>query len=67
MRKRSNAAAASERLRIVTRRDGQRLERYVDDPSATGRARRAAPRRDPLVEALFGAGPAKSQRHRGRR
>ena len=42
-------------LNVTVDRDGTRLHRLIDDVTYPVRASRAIARRDPMVEALFGA------------
>jgi hypothetical protein len=47
----------SELFYIVSKRDGVRVHRMIDDTHYATRTRQPAIRRDPLVAALFGAAP----------
>jgi hypothetical protein len=52
-------------LSITTKRDGARIHRLIDDTHYPTRNRKPEIRRDPMVEALFGAatvpkGPSES-------
>lgn len=44
-------------LSITTRRDGARVHRLIDDTYYVNRNKQPEIRRDPMVEALFGAPP----------
>lgn len=44
-------------LSITTRRDGARVHRLIDDTYYVTRNKQPEIRRDPMVEALFGAPP----------
>lgn len=48
----------SELFYIISKRDGVRVHRMIDDTHYPTRTRQPAIRRDPMVEALFGAAPA---------
>ena len=48
-------APASPGLSVTISREGARIHRLIDDVAYPLRASKAAIRRDPMVEALFGA------------
>jgi len=47
-------------LSITTNRDGNRVHRLIDDTLFPTRPKKVLVRRDPMVEALFGAAPGAS-------
>lgn len=52
---------SSELFRIISKRDGVRVHRLIDDTHYATRTRQPEIRRDPMVAALFGAAPAPTQ------
>lgn len=44
-------------LSVTTNREGARIHRLIDDTHYATRNRKPEIRRDPMVEALFGAAP----------
>jgi hypothetical protein len=52
---------SSELFRIISKRDGVRVHRLIDDTHYATRTRQPDIRRDPMVAALFGAGPAQKE------
>ena len=47
----------SMKLSVTISREGARIHRLIDDVTYPLRTRKAPVRRDPMVEALFGAAP----------
>lgn len=49
---------SSELFNIISKREGVRVHRMIDDTHYATRTRQPEIRRDPMVAALFGAAPA---------